>query len=246
MRRLTGLTTVTFLCFLCSVLPALGQTSDAPSDEAEFVAQFQSALEQGDRKAIERLSYWDGVDDEHRQVQEKGQESIFEQEVHKIELRPVPAGYRSKYVSRGVEYRINLPVEGLLRIEFAGDFETHESRLFPYGKHEGGYYIARVAKVGITEPSAQEKQLFIGVTVPNGPAGAHYVVSCSYVKGGQELREKFEGKGSTQKVLFGQKINWCRVWNRSDESPVQLVLKENFETYFESAQVGPGASAAYP
>ena len=246
MRRCPGFMTVTFLCFLCSVALAMGQTSNAPSAEAEFVAQFQAALEQGDREAIGRLSYWDGVDAEHRQVQEKGQESIFDQEVHKIELRPLPSGYRSSYVSRGVEYRINLPVEGLLRIEFAGDFETHESRLFPYGKHEGGYYIARVAKVGTRDSSGKEKQLFIGVTAPSGAATANYIVSCSYDKGGQELHEKFEAKGSTQRILFGQKINWCRVWNRSDESPVQLVLKENFETYFESAQVGPGSSAAYP
>lgn len=246
MRRLPGLLAVTFLCFVCLGLLTAADGSAAPTDEAEFVALFHAAIEKSDRDAIARLSYWDGVDAEHREIQEKGQESIFGKEVNKVELRPLPAGYRSKYTSRGIEYGVNMPVEGLIRIEFAGDFETHDSRLFPYGKIDGRYYIARVAKVGTTDPVEKDRQLFIGVMVASGTAEADYVVSCSYEKGGKELREKYEGSGSTQKVLWGRKINWCRIWNRSDDTAVQLVLKANLETYFESAQVEPGRSAVYP
>ena len=246
MRRLPGLLAVTFLCLFCAGLPLAGDGNAAPTNEAEFTALIQAALEKSDRDGIERLSYWEGVDAEHRQIQEKGQEMIFDQEVKKVELRPVPPGYRSTYISRGIEYRINLPVEGLIRLEFAGDFDAHESRLFPYGKLDGRYYIARVAKIGAREPLEKDRQLFIGVMVPSGTAEADYVVSCSYEKGGEELREKYEGSGSTQKVIWGRKINWCRIWNRSDDASVQLVLKANLETYFESAQVEPGRSAAYP
>ena len=248
MRRLSGLLAVTFLCFVCSGLPMAGDGNVAPTDDAEFVALIHAAVEQGDRDTITRLSNWEGVDAEQQRLQEQRQDSIFGLEVGKVELRPVPAGYRTDYVSRGIEYRVNMPIEGLLRIQFVGEggFEALDSRLFPYGKIDGRYYIARVTKVGARDPAEKDRQLFIGVMVPSGTAEADYVVSCSYEKDGKELREKYEGSGTTQKVIWGRKINWCRIWNRSDDAAVQLVLKENLETYFESAQVEPGRSAAYP
>jgi hypothetical protein len=245
MRRLLTLLTTTVL-FCAWSAPTAASEEAAPTDEAGFVALVEAALEKQDRDAIAELSYWEGVDEEQRKLQEKRQEPIFETPAAKIELRPVPAGYRAEYVSRGIVYRVNLPVEGLLRIQFEGEFETHESRLFPYGKHDGRYYIARVAKVGTSSPEEKEKQLFIGVMVPSGTEAADYVVSCSYNAGGEEMREKYEGNRSTQKVLWGRKINWCRLWNRSEETSVRLVLKENLETFYESAQIGPGRSAVYP
>jgi hypothetical protein len=246
MRRLPGILAITFLVFFGGRIATASDEPAVSPGEAEFIASVQAALEGNDREALTRLSCWDGVDDEQRRKQEKEQESLLGREILKVELRPTPPGYRSEYTSRGVEYRVNLPVEGLLRIEFAGEFETQESRLFPYAVADDGYCIARVVRSALGEAAPKDKQLFIGVLVPSGTAEAEYVVSCSYESRGEERREKYEGSGATQKVIWGNKINWCRIWNRSDQAAVRLVLKENLETYFESDQVEPGRSLAYP
>jgi hypothetical protein len=217
------------------------------ADADEFVAKIRSALENKDRDALARLSYWEGVDGKQRRLLEKRQEPIFDHPVHTIELKPKPAGYKDEYVSDGMRYRLNLPMEGMVRIEFVGNLDTDQSRLFPYGIHDGRYYIARVAEAGPAEERDEEKQLMISIMTPSGPDPVDYVVSCSYdAPDGEERREKYEGHGASQKVLWGTRINWCRLWNRSEEGWVRLVLKADLETYFESSAAEPGHTVVYP
>jgi hypothetical protein len=240
------LLTATLAILILGALGAEEAGRTGAGSPEEFVERIRAAVEHEDREALSRLSYWEGVDRDQRQRLELRLEPIYKHPVHDVQLRPRPAGYKQEYVTQGIRYRINLPVEGLVRVEFAGKLDTEQSRLFPFGTHEGRYYIAQIERVGPVEEQEEEKQLMIGVMTPSGPDPADYIVSCSYNADGEERREKFEGHRSTQKVVWGTSINWCRLWNRSDEGWVRLVLKEDLETYFESSQAAPGRTVRYP
>ena len=74
-----------------------------------------------DKAKISVLFNWEGVDDQMKQYSERNINQMAEYPADKIELHPLPEGFKTEYIRDGIRYTPNVKLEGVLRIVYGED-----------------------------------------------------------------------------------------------------------------------------
>ena len=133
----------------------LADTLPAVSKEA-LLQKFQEALNAKNEEAIMNLSYWEGVNEEDK--------SFYRKEIIKLAseyryikgfaLKPDSGAWQREYNQKGIRFRDNLPVLGVVEVQITPDFLI----FYPYGKKEDFFYFTHLIKEKL---NAAQKFYFI-------------------------------------------------------------------------------------
>ena len=129
------------------LLPVIAVGSEPSGDAREFAKQFHAAHDAGDYAAIEKLIYWEGVDQKMRDITENQIKDNLSRKIKRCYVTKRPSMFSTKdYKLGGKTYGLNLTPIGTLRVEY--DTRDNMSVTYNVGKHDGSYFITIAALRG--------------------------------------------------------------------------------------------------
>jgi len=123
-----------------------------PATPEELRRDFEAALTSKDTNAIASLIYWKGVPDKDKAGDLNVAAMIAQHKVITVMLAPWPTNYPTQFEGKGVRYKQNLDILGMLEIHLA-DRNGAVGAQFPYGKVDGHYLMAATVSEPVTSPA---------------------------------------------------------------------------------------------
>ena len=193
------------------------------------------------------LFYWEGVTDDLKTSTEAEIQELFTQDVQGAALKPLPEGFRSEYIVRGVRHRSNLPIDGFIKIRYTPDGQSNAVS-FPYGGTGDAFYFTSTIQETIGEPTTSSHLLNVavfGVIAPDPVKFEGYYV---YQQGGEEIHEALtplEGAGNVSRAFWGDDVSYVEVRKTSTHGWIQLIISKDGEVVFESEQIESNQPIVY-
>lgn len=243
LRRAAAATAFLAVCCLSASAPA-GQVG-AASQDALAVA-VKNAIQNRDKEALMDLYCWKGVDERTRAMQGHMLGYLFKNKIKETRPTALPQDFRSEQIRSGVRFIPNLPVMGMIRLEFLDQFSGQgTSSSIPFGKEGEQYYLVNIVRGETASQAADSKSLSVIIQGAMTPEPVEFEGIYEYTAGGAKKTESFSGKGNISKPFFGQRIEGCTVRKTSDGGWIQLIITEGGERVFESEKMEMGAPIVY-
>ncbi len=206
---------------------------DRPTSAEHLRARTELTLKTGNRPAFLALFNWEGVPENLKLKLDDETAEIFTHEsITAVKLTALPPDLQLTNDVDGVRYKPNIPVAGMIDIEFP---EQGNAMQLPYGRSGNHFYLANTIKEKIATPATKAKSLNISVEGPATPDAAMFTGSYVYVKDGKEIKETISGKGNLSQAFRGDYIKLCIVQQTSDQGWIRLKIFEDGKVVFSSA-----------
>jgi hypothetical protein len=208
-------------------------TMNPPSSAEQLRAEAESALKAKNTNAFLALFNWEGVPENLRfKLDDETAELFTHESITAVKLIALPADLQPTNEVDGVRYKPNIPVVGMIDIEFP---EQGNAMQLPYGSSSNHFYLANTIKEKIATPATKAKSLNISVEGPATPDAAMFTGSYVYVKDGKEIKEAISGKGNLSQAFWGDYVKSCAVKRTSDKGWIRLKILEDGKVVYSSA-----------
>lgn len=228
---------VLFLCLifitenlLCQTNPPakkLLQGFDAaslPTSAEQLRSELETAVNNKDMSTAISLVCWDGRDAEMKEMM-AGMLAEWLAKIGtntvQLTLAPVSANFQMTKASflpdwegdNGMRGKYNIPVIGMIHVDYSGKNETDKYPDVPYGKKGDAFYIAQMVSYQIPG-----KALYI--RVDNLPTWLTYTGYWTYVSNGKEITIPLSDKTNEFREGWGDYVEYCYVRRTStNETP---------------------------
>jgi|GEM_PF-5278637 len=129
------------LAILFSFATVLGAQAAPPSSPEQLRRDFEAALTARDTNAIASLIYWKGVSDKEKTGDLNEAAMLAKHKVVTVTLASWPTNYPVFFEGKGVRYKQNLEILGMLEVHLA-ERQGGVGAQMPYGKVDGHYLMA--------------------------------------------------------------------------------------------------------
>lgn len=154
--------------------------TDAPSSKSQLLTEFQTALKTKDKTAILELFNWQGVPEEMKSLHRQMVVEMLRREVKDVHLSPAPTNYPFPFDAGGVHYGLNIPIAGLITVEFAQPDAGGGMLPFAYGSNGSAYCIAGIMETTIaTHGPDTNRSLIVEVQSATGKPLPDVAVVCA-------------------------------------------------------------------
>jgi hypothetical protein len=199
-----------------------GQTdlaSKPPTSAKQLRSELETAVNNKDTSTIISLVCWDGQDVEMKEMMA----GMLAEELAKsgtntihLTLAPVPANFQMTKSSflpdwegdNGMRGKYNLPVIGMIHLDYSGKSETNKYPDVPYGKKDDIFYVAQM--VGYKIPGKA-----LRVRVDNLPRSLTYTGYWTYVSNGKEITIPISDQTNEFREGWGDYVKYCYVQRTS-------------------------------
>ena len=206
---------------------------DPPISAEQLRAEAESALKAKNTNAFLALFNWDGMPENLKLKLDEETADLFTHEsITAVKLIALPPDLQLMNEVDGVRYKPNIPVAGMIDIEFP---EQGNAMQLPYGQSGNHFYFANTLKEKIATPATKAKRLNISVEGSATPDAAILTGSYVYVKDGKEIKEAISGKGNLIQAFWGDYVKSCAVKKTSDKGWIRLKVLEDGKVVYVSA-----------
>jgi len=198
--------------------------SKPPTSAEQLRSGLETAVNSKDISTTIALVCWDGQEIEMKEMAAgmlaEGLAKIGTNTVH-LTLAPVPANFETTKSSflpdwegdNGMRGKYNLPVIGMIHVDFSGKIETEKYPDVPYGKKGDAFYVAQMVSYQITGKALR-------VRVDNLPRSLTYTGYWTYVSSGKEITVPISDQTNEFREGWGDYIKYCYVQRTStNETP---------------------------
>jgi hypothetical protein len=224
---------LSLLIMFSGVPSSLGK--DPPSSAEQLRTEFEAALKAKDTNAVLALFNWEGVPENLTFKLGHETADLFTHEsISSVKLIALPPNLQLTNDVDGIRYKPNIPVAGMVDIEFP---EQGNARQLPYGKSGKHFYIANTLKEKIATPATKSKILNICVEglAANEADAAMLTGSYVYIQGGKEMRGNIDDLGNFSETFRGDYVKSCAVKKTSDKGWIRLKILEDGKVVYASA-----------
>ena len=151
---------------LSNVLSASAKDVSASAEELRDA--LESALKSKDTNALSTLVNWRGVSTHIKTMMDGTFADMLYQEITDVKLSPLTGNFKATNEVRGIRYRPNVTIVGMLDVEYA---QKGNAMHLPYGKLGNVFYISGT----VEEKMAQGDGLF--KTIIDTNSGEYVIVS---------------------------------------------------------------------
>jgi hypothetical protein len=196
-----------------------GQTNNLPTSAEQLRSQLEKAVNNKDINRIISLICWNEQDVEVKEMMT----GMLAEELAKsgtntvrLTLIPKPANFQMTKSSflpdwegdNGKRGKYNLPVVGMIHVDFSGNGETNKYPDVPYGKEGDAFYIAQMV-------SYQIPGMALRVRVDNLPRSLTYTGYWTYVSSGKEITIPISDQTNEFREGWGDYVKYCYVQRTS-------------------------------
>ena len=210
--------------------------ADFPKSPDELASRVSHAILNKDKQAIENLCCWDGVSVDTKADLIEENNNLIKAGVTNSSVVTNTVGFSQEYVALGKKYHFNLPIIGYIQIGLVNDENAAQ---IPYGKKDGGFYLA--SAVPLDPGAVATKWKIINIQVRAGgdsPSASHFKGYYIYVNGSEETREEIKGEKNATEGFQASGLKYCQVAPLSTNGWIQLVITEDGEKVFDSKKEG--------
>jgi hypothetical protein len=221
----------TFISILAISSTAL---AEPPKTEKEFLARFRQAVSHGDARAIDELTYQEGMSEQDKAMSARANQSLvrYAYEIRDVALKDLTKDFPTSAIQYGKKVEMTGPPVGVVEVKYgagaSGASESSVSTMSPYTVIDGIYYLVgpKSSDLGWTGPRDNN----IGFMVTGQDAEKAQIL-VEWNASGVDLIREFTEPSST---FWGQYIRAVKVTTESAESDLKLVVLENGATIFTS------------
>jgi hypothetical protein len=246
MKRRLFITYLSFIIGACSLNAVFGK--DPPASAEQLRSELESTFENKDANAIMSLICWDGMDSELKimasgmmaaEVARSGTNIIH------FTLLPVPTNFQATVTSflpdwegdDGRRGKYNVPVIGMIHMDYGGRERANRSVDLPYGKKGDAFYIAQLISFQVPGKALE-------VRVDNLPTFLTYTGYWVYVQAGKEITVIINDHTNHFRKGWGDYVKHCTVRRTSlKETPgvgnyfEYRITEDRTNVVFESGQM---------
>jgi len=231
------------LTFCLSFSPVLNAQSTSPEQLKDALAE---AMKLKDKEKISSLFNWDGVDNQMKVLSKRNIDQMAEYPAQRIELLPLPEGFKTEFIRNGTKYIPNVKLVGILRIVYGDDGpESITDASIPYGIKDGKYYLPNTVTEQTSYKGPEDKTININVLGTSAPDPVLFEGSCNYTVSGEKKKKIIKGKGNMSEAFWGQEVESCNIKRLSDSGSLKLIISVGDKTVFES-EMEETAQITYP
>jgi hypothetical protein len=140
---------VSFLAFATVFNSFSSPTNQPPTSAEQLRSEFEAALRAKDTNAIVSLIYWKDVSDKGKSFDTQEAADMVTHQIVGVQLESWPTNLPVENDFKGIHYKPNLQVIGMLKVDFA-DQQGGVGAHLPYGKIGDAFLMAAT----IEEPLA--------------------------------------------------------------------------------------------
>ncbi len=208
-----------WLFFVLITSNCFADTVGVPSKEA-LLKEFQDALNAKNEEAIMNLFYWEGVKEEDKSFYRKTMIKPLlsgSGDIKGFELKTDSNAWQREYQQKGIRFRENLPVFGVIEVQFAPNFSIS----LPYGKKESSFYFTQLIK-----EKMNGAQVFYLILVGGNAVSSNFEGYCICLEDGQEVKMEIKGNEIMSEPVWAERIKYCEVRKTSGDVPISLQILE--------------------
>ena len=105
----------------------------APTSAEQLRSEFEAALKAKDTNAIISLIYWKNVSEKSKSIDVREVSEMVTHEIVSVQLASWPTNLPSEYDVKGIHYKPNLEVIGMIKVKFT-DKQGAVGAQLPYGQ----------------------------------------------------------------------------------------------------------------
>ena len=221
-----GLFAILAMLLLCGMVFPAGATP--PTTRKQLINSLNAALKEHAPEAIEALYYWNNVPGDIRQLHREMFVTLTETPIEKVEFAPFSKDYETEIVENGREYRVNLPLKGLVRIQLYDDIlEKRGFITIPYGQVGAFFYLAGIERTLDGVPSSTYNVYTISVQGLLFPEPVAFKGIYMYEKDGKTIKKKFIKSGFFKETIQADKLLACIVKKVSAHGWIKAGIRRN-------------------
>ncbi len=132
---------VSFLAFATAFNSFSAPTNPPPTSAEQLRSEFEAALRTKDTNAIVSLIYWKDVSEKGKSIDAREAADMVAHEIVSVQLASWPTNLPLENDFKGVHYKPNLQVVGMINVKFA-DKQGAVGAELPYGKTGNAFLMA--------------------------------------------------------------------------------------------------------
>ena len=209
--------------------------SAQPTSPEQLRDELTAAMKSQDKEMISVLFNWEGVDDQMKQYSERNINQMAEYPADKIELHPLPDGFKTEFIRDGIRYTPNVKLVGVLRIVYGEDGpEAITDATIPYGVKDGKYYLPNTVSEKTSYKGPADKTINIGIVGLSDGEPVKFDGECVYRVSGEEKVKAIKGEGNITEAFWGQDVKSCNIKRVSNSGSMKLNIFVDGQNVFSS------------
>lgn len=214
MKRLLSAIGLSFVITFSAATNILAK--DPPTSAEQLRSEVEHAYKHNDLDAITSLICWDGINDSEEKTMLSGMlaEDMTKRgfKATNFSLISVPTNFQATITSfrgdwqgdNGMRYKYNVPVIGMIHMNFLGEDQNDKNSDFPYGKKGNAFYLSQL--FGYQLPGKA-----LNVRVDNIPRFLTYTGYWVFVKEGKEISVPINDQTNEFRQGWGDYVKYCTV-----------------------------------
>ena len=206
-----------------------------PTSPEQLRDELTEAMKTQDKEKISALFNWEGVDDQMREYSNRNINQMAEYPAEKIELLPLPDGFKTEFIRDGIRYTPNVKLVGVLRIIYGDDGpEAITDASIPFGIKDGKYYLPNTVTEKTDYKGPADKTINISILGTMAPEAVKFEGQCVYLVSGEEKTKTVKGEGNITEAFWGQEVKSCNIKRLSDEGSMKLTVRVDDKVVYNS------------